>query len=44
MVWTAAALLDAPPDAPEATARVIDAAGRQLRLILLGARQWPTEP
>jgi AcrR family transcriptional regulator len=42
MVWTAAALLDAPPDAAGAQARVIDAAGRQLRLIVLGARQWPT--
>ncbi|AEV87641.1 transcriptional regulator [Actinoplanes sp. SE50] len=40
MVWTAAALLDAPPDAPGAQARVIDTAGRQLRLILLGARCW----
>jgi AcrR family transcriptional regulator len=44
MVWTAAALLDAPPGDPTAADRVIDAAGRQLRLIMLGARQWPTEP
>ncbi|MEU4218411.1 TetR family transcriptional regulator [Actinoplanes sp. NPDC026623] len=42
MVWTAAALLDAPPDSTDAEARVIDAAGRQLRLIMLGARQWTT--
>ncbi|WIM94983.1 TetR family transcriptional regulator [Actinoplanes oblitus] len=42
MVWTAAALLDAPPDDADAAARVIDAAGRQLRLIVLGARQWAT--
>ncbi|BCJ41930.1 transcriptional regulator [Actinoplanes ianthinogenes] len=42
MVWTAAALLDAPPDSPDAEARVVDTAGRQLRLIVLGARQWPT--
>ena len=41
MVWTAAALLDAPPDNPDAAERVIDAAGRQLQLIMLGARQWP---
>ena len=44
MVWTAAALLDAPPGDPTAADQVIDAAGRQLRLIMLGARQWPTEP
>jgi AcrR family transcriptional regulator len=44
MVWTAAALLDAPADDPAATEQVIDAAGRQLRLIMLGARQWPAEP
>jgi AcrR family transcriptional regulator len=43
MVWTAAALLDAPPDSPGAADQVIDAAGRQLRLIMLGARQWPAE-
>ncbi|BFU44025.1 TetR family transcriptional regulator [Krasilnikovia sp. MM14-A1004] len=43
MVWTAAALLDAPPDSADAEARVIDAAGRQLRLILLGARHWAAE-
>jgi AcrR family transcriptional regulator len=42
MVWTAAALLDAPPDSADAEARVIDAAGRQLRLIILGARHWTT--
>ncbi|GAA4590521.1 AcrR family transcriptional regulator [Actinoplanes octamycinicus] len=40
MVWTAAALLDAPPDSADAEARVIDVAARQLRLIVLGARQW----
>jgi AcrR family transcriptional regulator len=44
MVWTAAALLDAPPDQPGAADQVIDAAGRQLRLIMLGARQWAAEP
>ncbi|GLW35161.1 TetR family transcriptional regulator [Actinoplanes regularis] len=43
MVWTAAALLDAPPDSADAEARVVDAAGRQLRLIVLGARHWATE-
>ncbi|GAB1691111.1 TetR family transcriptional regulator [Krasilnikovia sp. M28-CT-15] len=43
MVWTAAALLDAPPDSAGAEARVIDTAGRQLRLIVLGARHWATE-
>jgi AcrR family transcriptional regulator len=43
MVWTAAALLDAPPDSPGDEERVIDTAGRQLRLIVLGARQWPSE-
>ncbi|RZU53788.1 TetR family transcriptional regulator [Krasilnikovia cinnamomea] len=42
MVWTAAALLDAAPDSADAEARVIDAASRQLRLIVLGARQWAT--
>ncbi|GAB1641291.1 TetR family transcriptional regulator [Krasilnikovia sp. MM14-A1259] len=42
MVFTAAALLDAPPDSADAEQRVIDTAGRQLRLILLGARQWAT--
>jgi hypothetical protein len=41
MVWTAAALLDVPPDSPGAADQVVDAAGRQLRLIMLGARQWP---
>jgi AcrR family transcriptional regulator len=44
MVWTAAALLDAPADSPDATDQVIDTAGRQLRLVMLGARQWPTGP
>ena len=43
MVWTAAALLDAPPDRPGAAEQVIDAAARQLRLIVLGARRWPAE-
>jgi AcrR family transcriptional regulator len=43
MVWTAAALLDAPPDSPEAEQQAINTATRQLRLIMLGARQWPTE-
>jgi len=37
MVWTAAALLDDPA----AEESIVDTAGRQLRLILLGARQWP---
>jgi AcrR family transcriptional regulator len=36
MVWTAAALLDDPAGEQ----RVVDTAGRQLRLIMLGARQW----
>jgi hypothetical protein len=44
MVWTAAALLDAPPDDAGAADQVIDTAGRQLRLIMLGARRWPAEP
>lgn len=44
MVSTAAALVDAPPDDPAAERQVIDQAGRQLRLILLGARQWPFQP
>ncbi|MEU4241303.1 TetR family transcriptional regulator [Actinoplanes sp. NPDC026619] len=38
MVWTTAALLDRPA----AEEDVIDTAGRQLRLIVLGTRQWPT--
>lgn len=41
MVWTAAALLDAPADRPEAEAQLIDTAGRQLQLIVLGTRHWP---
>jgi len=39
MVWTAAALLDDPALLDE-PAGLIDAAGRQLRLIMLGARVW----
>jgi AcrR family transcriptional regulator len=44
MVCTAAALVDAPQDDPAAERQVIDKAGRQLGLILLGARQWPFQP
>ena len=43
MVCTAAALVDVPPDDPAAEQQVINLAGRQLRLILLGARQWPDQ-
>jgi AcrR family transcriptional regulator len=40
MVGTAAAILDVPPGQPAAERRVIDAARRQLRLIVVGGRHW----
>jgi AcrR family transcriptional regulator len=44
MVVTAGALLDVPPDRPGAARTVVDAATRQLRLIMLGARCWLEAP
>ncbi|HEU4425368.1 MAG TPA: hypothetical protein VFR67_22780, partial [Pilimelia sp.] len=39
MLLTAAAILDAP-DRPAAQRRVIEIAGKRLRLIVLGSRHW----
>jgi AcrR family transcriptional regulator len=44
MVATAAAILDVPPGQPAAERRVIEAAHRQLRLIVVGGRHWLDEP
>jgi AcrR family transcriptional regulator len=40
MVLTAAAILDVPLDQPDAERHIIDTAGKQLQLIVLGSRQW----
>lgn len=40
MVSIVEAILDAPPDDPEAEAEIIGTAERQLRLIALGVTQW----
>ncbi|WP_377268153.1 TetR family transcriptional regulator [Peterkaempfera sp. SMS 1(5)a] len=40
MVATAAALLEAPPDDPQAEERIVDTARRRLRLISLGRMHW----
>lgn len=40
MLTTAAAILDVPPGQSAAERRLIDAARRQLRLIIVGGRHW----
>jgi AcrR family transcriptional regulator len=40
MVSTAEAILDAPPEDPQAEAEIVATAERQLRMIMLGVPQW----
>jgi AcrR family transcriptional regulator len=40
MVVAAAAILDVPPDRPEAERELVDTAAQQLQLIVLGSRHW----
>jgi AcrR family transcriptional regulator len=40
MVLTAAAILEVPPGQPDAERELIDTAGRQLQLIVLGSHHW----
>jgi hypothetical protein len=44
MIATVGAMVDGPVAAPDAEAEIARTAERQLRMILLGAAQWRSDP